>query len=114
MESLVNFDFTTVQMFPFTGLFHRSISQSGTANSAWVVQPEGRPKTIAELVAGQFDCPAHPGKNLTSCLSDEDAYELYDSQNVVSCNKHAKIVMKLNSDMTRKYHVEHSSAGSTN
>jgi hypothetical protein len=116
MKSLGNFDFTTVQMFPFTGLFHRSISQSGTANSAWAVNPKGRPKAIAELVAELFDCPADPSNHFISCLRIRDAYMLYDAHDdiKVSCHKHAKIVMKLNSDMTRNYHVEHSSAGNTN
>jgi hypothetical protein len=116
MKSLGNFYFTTVQMFPFTGLFHRSISQSGTANSAWAVNPKGRPKAIAELVAELFACHANQSERFISCLRIRDAYMLYDAQYdiKVSCHKHTKNVMKLNSDTTRNYHVEHSSAGNTN
>jgi hypothetical protein len=116
MNTIQNFDFTPVQMFTFTGLFHRSISQSGTGTCPWVVKPKGIPKAIAEQVAGLFDCPAHPSKDLICCLWKQDAYKLYNADLAikVSCHKHAKNVMKLNSDKTSNYHVERSSSGSTN
>jgi hypothetical protein len=111
-----NFDFTPVQMFPFTGLFHRSISQSATATGPWVVKRKGIPKAIAEQVAGLFDCPAHPSNDLISCLRKQDAYKLYNADRAikVSCHKYAENVMKLNSDKTSYYYVEHSRPGSTN
>jgi len=100
-------------MFPFTGLFHRSISQSGTATCSWTVPRKGRPKILAEQVAGLFDCPAHPSKDLISCLRKQDAYKLYsaDRKIKVSCHTHAENVMKLKSDKANKYHVEHSRPG---
>jgi carboxylesterase type B len=103
-------------MFPFTGLFHRCISQSGTATCPWVVKRKGIPKAFAEQVAGLFDCPAHPSKDLISCLRKQDAYKLYNADRAikVSCHKHAENVMKLKSDKTSNYHVEHSRPGSTN
>jgi len=103
-------------MFPFTGLFHRSISQSGTATCPWAVKRKGVPKALAEQVAGQFHCPVHPSKHLTSCLRKQDAYKLYNADLAieVSCHKHAEYFMKLNSDKTNNYHVEHSRPGSTN
>jgi hypothetical protein len=103
-------------MFPFTGLFHRSISQSGTATCPWALTPKGRPKALAEQVAGLFHCPAHPSKDLISCLRKQDAYNLYNADLAieVSCHKHAKNIMKLNSDKTNNYHVEHTRPGSTN
>jgi carboxylesterase type B len=103
-------------LFPFTGLFHRSISQSGSATCGWVVIPRGRAKALAEQVAGLFDCPAHPSEDLISCLKKQDAYKLYSADHAikVSCHKRAKNVMKLKSDKTSNYHVEHSRPGSTN
>ena len=102
-------------MFPFTGLFHRSISQSGSAIIPWGVIPKGRSKAFAEQVAELFDCPAHPSKDLISCLSKQDAYKLYNAEGAVkvSCHKLAENVTKVNSDKTKKHHVEHSRRGST-
>ena len=116
MDTFRNFDFTPVQMFPFTGLFHRSISQSGTATCPWAHRPKGRPKAFAEQVAGQFDCPTHPSKDLISCLRKQDAYNFSNADLAieVSCHEHAKNVMKLNSNYTINYQVEHSRPGSTN
>jgi len=78
-------------MFPLTGLFHRSISQSGTAIIPWGVIPEGKPKAFAEQVAGLFNCPAHPSNR------KQDAYKLYstDRETKVSCHKHVENVTKL-------------------
>ena len=103
-------------MFPFTGLFHRCISQSGTATCPWAVKRKGIPKAIAEQVAGLFDCPAHPSKDLISCLRKQDAYKLCNADLAieVSCHTHAENVMKLKSDKTSNYHVEHIRPGSTN
>jgi hypothetical protein len=98
MNTFQNFDFTPVRMFPFTGLFHRSISQSGTATCPWALTPIGRPKALAEQVAGLFDCPTHPSKDLISCLRKQDAYNLYNADLAikVSCHKHAEYFTKLN------------------
>jgi len=67
-------------------------------------------------VARLFDCPAHPSKDLISCLRKQDAYKLYsaDREIKVSCQKHVENVMKLKSDKANKYHVEHSRTGNTN
>jgi carboxylesterase type B len=94
MNTLGNFDFTPGQMFTFTGLFHRCISQSGTATCPWAVKHKGRPKAIAEQVARLFDCPAHPSKDLISCLRKQDAYKLYSADRAikVSSHKHAEII----------------------
>jgi len=115
MNTFQNNNFTTVQMFPFTGLFHRSISQSGTATCLWVLTPKGRPKALAEQVAGLFDCPANTSKDLISCLRKQDAYKLYNADHSikVSCQKHVENVMKLKSNKANKYHVENSRPGST-
>jgi len=116
MDTFRTVDFTPGQMFPFTGLFHRSISQSGTATCPWAVIPKGRAKALAQQVAGLFDCPAHPSKDLISCLRKQDAYKLYSADHAikVSCHIHAEYFMKLNSNKTNNYHVEHSRPGSTN
>jgi carboxylesterase type B len=94
-------------MFPSTGLFHRSISQSGTATCPWVIRTTGRPKAIAERVAGLFDCPVQSSKGLISCLRKQDAYKLYnaDKHIEVSWKKNAKHFMKLKSDKKIYYHI---------
>jgi len=70
------------------GLFHRSISQSGTSTVPWAVVPKGRPKALAEQVAGLFDCPAHSSKDLISCLRKQDAYKLYSAEHAIEDDKH--------------------------
>jgi hypothetical protein len=82
-------------MFPFTGLFHRSISQSGTATCPWAVIPKGKPKLLAERMGVLFDCPAHPSKDLISCLRKQDAYKVFAADHAVevSCHKNAKNVI---------------------
>jgi hypothetical protein len=116
IKTFGKFDFTPVQMFPFTGLFQRSISQSGTATCPFAVKHKGIPKAIAEQVAGWLDCPAHPSKNLISCLRKQEAYKLYSAECAikVSCHIHAEYIIKLNSNKTNNYDVEHSRPGSTN
>jgi hypothetical protein len=116
IKTFGKFDFTPVQMFPFTGLFHRSISQGGTATCPWAVKHKGIPKATAEQVAGRLDCPAHPSKDLISCLMKQDAYKLYSAECAiqVSCHVHAEYVMQLKSNKTNNYHVEHSRPESTN
>jgi hypothetical protein len=94
MNVFQNFDFTPVQMFPFTGLFHRSISQSGTGTVPWAVVPKGRPKALAEQVAGLFDCPAHPSNDLISCLKKQDAYKLYSADHAIEVNCHIHVHAK--------------------
>ena len=88
MKTFGNHDFTAVVMSPFTGLFHRSISQSGSATSPWAVTHKGKAKAQAEQVARLFDCPAHPSTDLISCLRKQEAYKLYnaDLTITVSCN----------------------------
>jgi carboxylesterase type B len=110
MDTFQTAYFTPGKMFPFTGLFHRSISQSGTATCPWAVIRTGRARALAEQVAGLFDCPAHPSKDLISCLRKQDAYKLYsaDRATKVSCHTHAKYFIKINSNKTNNYQVHHS------
>jgi len=87
-------------MFPFTGLFHRSISQSGTGTCPWAVTRKGLPKALADHIAGLLDCPAQPSEELITCLRKQDAYKLYnaDREIEVSSQKHVENVMKLKND----------------
>jgi hypothetical protein len=116
MKIFVNSGFTVDQVFLLTGLFHRSISQSGTATCPWAIKIKGRPKALAEQVAGLFDCPVQSSEGLISCLRKQDAYKMFGAGHAinVSCHKYSKNVMKLNSDKTRNYSEEHSRPGSTN
>jgi carboxylesterase type B len=111
-----NFYFSSVQMLPFTGLFHRTISQSGSATCTWAVTPKGRPKFLAEQVARLFDCPVQSSQQLISCLREQEAYKVYGANEMikVSCHKQPKNVMKLKSDKISNGLLEHSSPGSQN
>jgi hypothetical protein len=111
-----NFDFSSVQMLPFTGLFHRSISQSSSATCTWAVTPKGRPKVLAEQVAGLLDCPVQSSQQLISCLREQDPYKVYGANDMlkVSCHKQPKNVMKLKSDKISNGLLEHGKPGSTN
>ena len=116
MDTFRTVDFTPGKMFPFTGLFHRSISMSGTATCPWALTPKGRAKVLAQQVAGLFECPAHPSKDLISCLRKKDAYKLYSADRAikVSGHRHAEYNMKLNSNKTNNYQEHHSWSASTN
>jgi len=83
---------------------------SAAATCPWVVTPKGRPKFLAEQVAGLFDCPANPSKDLISCLRKQDAYKLYSADRAikVSGRIHAAYIMQLNSNITNNYQVHHS------
>jgi carboxylesterase type B len=103
-------------MFPFTGLFHRAISQSGCATGTWAVAPKGRPKLFAQKVAALFSCPTNQSQQLISCLREKNSSFIYAASDyiTVSCHKQPKNVMKRNSDKTSNGLLEHSRPVSTN
>jgi len=50
----------------FVGLFHRGISQSGTALAHWAVFD--KPQEQAQRFAGQLNCPTTPSEEMVKCL----------------------------------------------
>jgi hypothetical protein len=58
------------------GLFHRAVSQSGTAFCSWSLAPDGSSKHQAQKLAALLDCPTQPSSELVSCLRTKDAVDI--------------------------------------
>lgn len=58
----------------FTGLFHRAISQSGTALSPWTIWP--RPEAQAKLFASKLKCPTEKSDEMVSCMKSRSMQEI--------------------------------------
>ncbi|XP_060814384.1 carboxylic ester hydrolase [Bombus pascuorum] len=58
------------------GLFHRAISQSGTADCRWALAKPGSARKKATKVAELLSCPSENSKQLVECLRTKDAIEL--------------------------------------
>ncbi|XP_069696406.1 venom carboxylesterase-6-like isoform X2 [Periplaneta americana] len=55
------------------GLFHRAISQSGTAFNGWAFAPNGSSTGQAEKLGGLLNCPTQNSGELVACLRSKDA-----------------------------------------
>ncbi|KAJ4446944.1 hypothetical protein ANN_13646, partial [Periplaneta americana] len=55
------------------GLFHRGISQSGTATCTWSLASQSIHKESRQTLADKLDCPTEPSSELISCLRKVDA-----------------------------------------
>ena len=68
------------------GLFHRGISQSGTALCSWALAPNGTSTHQAKKLARLLDCPQHPSAALVACLRTKQADDIIatDKQFMVS------------------------------
>ncbi|XP_063991352.1 uncharacterized protein LOC135169896 [Diachasmimorpha longicaudata] len=58
------------------GLFHRVISQSGTALAPWSRTTPHAAKKQAQRLAKQLNCPIAPSEKLRDCLQHKDPIEL--------------------------------------
>ncbi|KAJ9587060.1 hypothetical protein L9F63_019348, partial [Diploptera punctata] len=58
------------------GLFHRSISQSGTALLNWAFAPNGSTVHHTRKLASLVGCPTEPSNALLLCLKNRDAKEI--------------------------------------
>nr|CAD7439826.1 unnamed protein product [Timema bartmani] len=61
------------------GLFHRAISQSGTALCPFAYAPGGTSKHQAEKLAVLLDCPTNSSEALVSCLRKKEASEIIET-----------------------------------
>jgi carboxylesterase type B len=59
-----------------TGLFHRGISQSGTALCFWALAANGSSSHQAKKLASLLDCPTSPTVELVDCLRTKDARDI--------------------------------------
>lgn len=58
------------------GLFHRGISQSGTALCTWAFAANGSSEHQAKKLASLLDCPTNPNADLVQCLRTKDAVDI--------------------------------------
>uniref|UniRef100_T1HHP2 Carboxylic ester hydrolase n=1 Tax=Rhodnius prolixus TaxID=13249 RepID=T1HHP2_RHOPR len=61
------------------GLFHRAISQAGTALSCWATIPPGVARSQAIYLAKKFNCSVDSSQMILDCLRTINAYELIES-----------------------------------
>ncbi|XP_066593320.1 carboxylic ester hydrolase [Prorops nasuta] len=58
------------------GLFHRGISQSGTAYCPWTLTQPGEAKKHAKMVAEKLKCPSKDSKAMLKCLKTKSAVDI--------------------------------------
>lgn len=58
------------------GLFHRGISQSGTALCTWALAANGSSVHQAKKLANLLHCPTNPNADLVQCLRTKDAADI--------------------------------------
>ncbi|XP_034839811.1 juvenile hormone esterase isoform X1 [Maniola hyperantus] len=63
-----------------TGLFHKAISESGTALVPWAEAPPGEARRNAFRLAKFLDCPPSPSERLIECLRNLDSYEIIGTE----------------------------------
>lgn len=71
---------TNVLCFVFSGLFHKAISESGTALVPWAEAAPGEPKLNAFRLAKFLNCPQAPSERMIKCLRSLDSYDIIDTE----------------------------------
>ncbi|KAG7312987.1 hypothetical protein JYU34_000059 [Plutella xylostella] len=62
------------------GLFHKAISESGTALVPWAEAPPGEALRNAFRLAKFMECPQAPSELMINCLRGKDAREMIDTE----------------------------------
>ncbi|XP_068619891.1 juvenile hormone esterase-like [Battus philenor] len=62
------------------GLFHKAISESGTALVPWAEAPPGEALRNAFRLAKFLDCPQAPSEVMLDCLRARDSYEIINTE----------------------------------
>ncbi|XP_075991060.1 juvenile hormone esterase-like [Anticarsia gemmatalis] len=62
------------------GLFHKAISESGTALVPWAEATPGEALRNAFLLAKFLDCPQAPSEKMIACLRTKDSYDIIDTE----------------------------------
>lgn len=68
--------------FFFSGLFHRAISQSGTAVGLWGLTKSNVAKNHAQRLAAHVGCPKENSIELVNCLREKDAREITGAEEI--------------------------------
>ncbi|XP_031767185.2 juvenile hormone esterase-like [Galleria mellonella] len=62
------------------GLFHKAISESGTALVPWAEAAPGEALRNAFRLAKMLDCPQAPSKEMIKCLRTKDSYQIINTE----------------------------------
>ncbi|KAJ0183834.1 hypothetical protein K1T71_000257 [Dendrolimus kikuchii] len=62
------------------GLFHKAISESGTALVPWAEAPPGEALRNAFKLAKFMDCPQAPSERMLDCLRSKDSYDIINTE----------------------------------
>lgn len=63
-----------------SGLFHKGISESGTALVPWAEAPPGEALRNAFRLAKFLDCPQSPSEKMINCLRTKDSYDIINTE----------------------------------
>ncbi|XP_050361436.1 juvenile hormone esterase-like [Nymphalis io] len=63
-----------------TGLFHKAISESGTALVPWAESSPGEAKRNAFRLAKFLDCPQAPSERMINCLRNLNSYDIINTE----------------------------------
>ena len=66
----------TAVHFDILGLFHRAVSQSGTALCPWALAEKESNKRQTEKLASLLHCPSQPSSALVSCLRRRNSMQI--------------------------------------
>lgn len=66
--------------FCISGLFHKAISESGTALVPWAEAPPGEAKRNAFRLAKFLDCPQTPSELMIKCLRTIHSYDIIETE----------------------------------
>ncbi|XP_069696460.1 esterase FE4-like isoform X3 [Periplaneta americana] len=89
------------------GLFHRAISQSGTALAPWALSPPGLMKQYSRMLAASLACPIAPSIEMLACLRHRDAEDIIYSAPPFYIYTDAMVLLP--SDLSLKYHLHRGS-----
>ncbi|XP_047041092.1 juvenile hormone esterase-like [Helicoverpa zea] len=62
------------------GLFHKGISESGTALVPWAEAPPGEALRNAFRLAKFLECPQSPSEKMIECLRTKDSYDIINTE----------------------------------
>lgn len=62
------------------GLFHKAISESGTALVPWAEAPPGEALRNTFRLAKLLDCPQAPSDKMLTCLRARNSYDIINTE----------------------------------
>lgn len=62
------------------GLFHKAISESGSALVPWAEAPPGEALRNAFQLAKFLECPQAPSADMIKCLRTKDSYDIINTE----------------------------------